>query len=409
MNMKRRSIAVFTGNRAEYGLLYPLIKLLNEHEVVDFHLLVSGAHLESNFGHTLSEIEQDGFRISAEIKIDLEKDDLTATARAIGCGVLAMVDELVHVQPDILVVYADRFEGFAAVIAGSQMGIPVAHIEGGDVTEGGALDDSVRHAMTKLSHLHFTTNPEASNRIMAMGEEPWRVHTVGFIDHDLIELGRLASAEDLSTRYGMVPSKPVIVFTQHSVALEAESAREQVRASLSALERLAAEGVQIFVTYPNNDAGGRAIIAELEEWRSRGLPDTIQIHSSLGQMNYHGLLSLDRNGGARVVCAGNSSSVIKETPAFGCPAVNIGSRQDGRLRADNIIDADYNSNEIYAALQKALFDDEFRAHCRLVVNPYGHGNVGKQIIDVLLSVELGAQLMKKRMATQGITKDGWYR
>jgi UDP-N-acetylglucosamine 2-epimerase (non-hydrolysing)/GDP/UDP-N,N'-diacetylbacillosamine 2-epimerase (hydrolysing) len=265
--MIKRRIAVFTGNRAEYGLLYPLIKILNDREDVDFHLLVSGAHLDRNFGGTLSEIEKDGFRIASEIVISLSEDNLTATAKAIGGGVLAIVDALASIRPDILVVYADRFEGFAAVIAGSQMGIPVAHIEGGDVTEGGALDDSVRHAMTKLSHLHFTTNAMATNRIIAMGEEPWRVHTVGFVDLDLIELGRITQPSELAKRYNLDLSRPIVVFTQHSVALDAEHAVEQVKPSLRALEQIADLDVQVIVTYPNNDAGGRAIIAEIERWK----------------------------------------------------------------------------------------------------------------------------------------------
>ena len=406
--MKQRRIAVFTGNRAEYGLLYPLIRILRDRADVDFHLLVSGAHLDRNFGGTLSEIENDGFAISAEVVINLSEDSLCATARAIGGGILSMVDALTKIRPDMLVVYADRFEGFAAVVAGSQMGIPVAHIEGGDVTEGGALDDSVRHAMTKLSHLHFTTNMMATNRILAMGEEPWRVHTVGFVDLDLIELGRLTGPDELAARYG-VDTRPIVIFTQHSVALDAGRAAEQVRPSLAALEQLAAKGVQVVVTYPNNDAGGRAIIAEIEAWKARGLSPNIQVHSSLGQPNYHGFLALARDPRHRVVCAGNSSSGIKETPAFGCPAVNIGSRQDGRLRAENAIDAPYETAAILGAIERCLFDDAFRALCRNVRNPYGSGNVGQKIVAVLTAVDLGPSLLRKKMMTKGEARDGWFR
>lgn len=407
--MTKRRIAVFTGNRAEYGLLYPLIKILNERKDVDFHLLVSGAHLDRNFGGTLSEIEKDGFKIASEIVINLSEDSLTATAKAIGGGVLTMVDALAKISPDILVVYADRFEGFAAVIAGSQMGIPVAHIEGGDVTEGGALDDSVRHAMTKLSHLHFTTNAMATNRIIAMGEEPWRVHTVGFVDLDLIELGRITQSSELAKRYNLDLSRPIVVFTQHSVALDAELAVEQVKPSLCALETIAGLDVQVIVTYPNNDAGGRAIITEIERWKGTGLGNNIQIHPSLGQPNYHGLLGLSRDPTCRVVCVGNSSSGVKETPAFGCPAVNIGTRQDGRLRAENVIDTAYDTNEIFGAMKKALFDSEFRSLCRDVVNPYGSGNVGEKITNVLMSVDLGPALLRKKTPTRGEERNGWYR
>lgn len=182
----KRKIAIFTGNRAEYGLQYPIIKAVDKHPDLEYRLLVSGAHLDGNFGHTLSEIKSDGFRVDAEVKIELNSDERIATAQAIGSGIMAISRSLEEVKPDMMVVYADRFEGFAAVIAATQMNIPTAHIEGGDLTEGGALDDSVRHAMTKLSHLHFTTNQQAANRILAMGEEAWRVHTVGFPAIDVI-------------------------------------------------------------------------------------------------------------------------------------------------------------------------------------------------------------------------------
>jgi UDP-N-acetylglucosamine 2-epimerase (non-hydrolysing)/GDP/UDP-N,N'-diacetylbacillosamine 2-epimerase (hydrolysing) len=168
--MSKRKIAIFTGNRAEYGLQYPIIKAIDQHPNLEYRLLVSGAHLDSNFGRTLSEIQEDGFRVDAEVKIEMDSDSRIATAQAIGSGVLAVSRVLNELRPDVMVIYADRFEGFAAVIAATQMNIPTAHIEGGDLTEGGALDDSVRHAMTKLAHIHFTTNQQATNRILAMGE-----------------------------------------------------------------------------------------------------------------------------------------------------------------------------------------------------------------------------------------------
>ncbi len=172
--MSRRRIAVFTGNRAEYGLQYPILRALAADPRFEYFLLVSGAHLQEDFGRTITEIEQDGFHIYRQVKIEMEQDTLAATARAIGSGVLSVSRILEELKPDFLLVYADRFEGFSAVIAGSQMNVAVAHVEGGDCTEGGALDDSVRHAMTKLAHLHFTTNEQASERIRRLGEEPWQ-------------------------------------------------------------------------------------------------------------------------------------------------------------------------------------------------------------------------------------------
>jgi UDP-hydrolysing UDP-N-acetyl-D-glucosamine 2-epimerase len=311
-------------------------------------------------------------------------------------------------KPELLVVYADRFEGFAAVIAGTQMNVPTAHVEGGDVTQGGALDDSVRHAMTKLAHLHFTTNEQATNRVLAMGEEPWRVHTVGFPAIDLIQAGNLAQPQDVAQRLGVDFRKPIVLFTQHSVTTEFDQASQQIVPSLRALERLGAEGMQVIGTYPNNDAGGRRIIAVLNAWIARK-PANVQLHQSLGRWLYHGVLGLARLPEARIVCAGNSSSGIKETPAFGCPAVNIGSRQLARLRAGNVIDTDYKAEEIEAALRRALYDEPFRALCRTVTNPYGTGDAGKKIANVLATVDLSPALLRKEMTLRGEIKDGWFR
>jgi UDP-N-acetylglucosamine 2-epimerase (non-hydrolysing)/GDP/UDP-N,N'-diacetylbacillosamine 2-epimerase (hydrolysing) len=190
--MHKRLIAFFTGTRAEYGLRKPIIQAVKEHQELDYRLIVSGAHLDSNFGQTIVEIKSDGFEIEAEAKIPIIPIVNSATSISIGYGVIEISKILEKLKPDFFVVYADRFEGLAAVIASTQMNIPTAHIEGGDLTEGGALDDSVRHAMTKLAHIHFTTNSDSSNRIIGLGEEPWRVHTVGFPAIDLIESGDFA-------------------------------------------------------------------------------------------------------------------------------------------------------------------------------------------------------------------------
>jgi UDP-N-acetylglucosamine 2-epimerase (non-hydrolysing)/GDP/UDP-N,N'-diacetylbacillosamine 2-epimerase (hydrolysing) len=406
--MAKRKIAVFTGNRAEYGLQYPILKAVDQHPELEYQLLVSGAHLDDNFGRTLDEIRTDGFHIDHEVKIEMEHDSRASTAKAIGSGILGISAVLEKTRPDIMVVYADRFEGFAAVIAASQMNIPTAHVEGGDLTEGGALDDSVRHAMSKLAHLHFTTNQQATNRILAMGEEPWRVHTVGFPAIDLISAGRYASAQEVVGKLGLDPARPVVLFTQHSITTEFEQAAAQLQPSLEAMRELARQGVQVILTYPNNDAGGRAIIASLEAVKSENIPG-IQVHRSLGRHLYHGVLALARDAAVRVACVGNSSSGIKETPAFGCPTVNIGSRQEGRLRGDNVIDTVYDAAEITAAVNRCLHDEAFRATSRATDNPYYLGDAGKKIAAVLASVPLDQALLRKAMTLRGEARDGWYR
>jgi UDP-hydrolysing UDP-N-acetyl-D-glucosamine 2-epimerase len=407
LTISKRKVAVFTGNRAEYGLQYPILKAISEHPDLEYQLLVSGAHLEDDFGKTLEEIRTDGFIIHAEVEIEMSSDSNRATAYAIGSGVLAISAVLETLRPDIVMVYADRFEGFAAVIAASQMNIPTAHIEGGDLTEGGALDDSVRHAMTKLAHLHFTTNQQATNRILAMGEEAWRVHTVGFPAIDLISSGNFASADECQQRLKLDLKKPIILFTQHSVTTEFAAASGQVESSLNAMRKLAAEGVQVVLTYPNNDAGGRTIIALLNKLDREGLTG-IQMHRSLGRYLYHGILALARDFEIRVVCVGNSSSGIKETPVFGCPTVNIGSRQEGRLRGENVIDVGYSSAELITAINHCLHDEAFRKVARNTVNPYYIGDAGKKICNILASVTLDQALIRKKMLNRGKAKDGWY-
>lgn len=387
----KRKIAIFTGNRAEYGLQFPIIRAISEDARLEYQLMVSGAHLKQDFGKTLSEIEKDGFKVACEVKIEMPDDTLVATAQAIGSGVVNTAKALSELKPDAFIVYADRFEGFAAIIAGTQMGIPTAHIEGGDYTEGGALDDTVRHAMTKLAHLHFTTNEQAAERVRRLGEEPWRVHNVGFPALDLVKAGLYAKADDVYAKYGLDRARPVVVFTQHSVTTEFEEAAAQVRPSLDALERAARKhGLQVILTYPNDDAGGRRIIAELQAFMKKGVPG-IQLVPNLGRFNYHGVLAI------AAACMGNSSSGIKETPAFGCPCVDIGSRQKGRLRAENVLSTGYDADEIYAAIEKCLFDEAWKRQAKTCPNPYGAGNAGARIAEVLATIPLDRALIQKKM------------
>jgi UDP-N-acetylglucosamine 2-epimerase (non-hydrolysing)/GDP/UDP-N,N'-diacetylbacillosamine 2-epimerase (hydrolysing) len=406
--MKRRIIAVFTGNRAEYGLQFPILKAIDSHSQLDYRLIVSGAHLDNNFGNTLKEIYNDGFHVDAEVKIDMDASSLEANVQAIGTGILSIGEAIKKIKPDMMVVYADRFEGFSAVIASTQMNIPTAHIEGGDLTEGGALDDSVRHAMTKLSHLHFTTNQQATNRVLAMGEEEWRVHTVGFPAIDMISEGNYATPKEVAEKLNIDLSKPIVLFTQHSVTTEFNLAVEQINPSLAALKELSRSGIQIVVTYPNNDAGGLAIIKKIEKLDKFSM-NNIQVHRSLGRYLYHGILALARDTDSRVVCVGNSSSGIKETPVFGCPTVNIGSRQKGRLRGQNVIDVCYNTKSIINAVNKCISDQGFRKTCDETDNPYYLGDSGRKIAEVLAEVPLDQKLIRKKMTLQGECKDSWFR
>ena len=402
-------MAVFTGNRSEYGLLYPILRAIAADPRLEYQLLVGGAHLNQDSGGTAAEIARDGFRIAREVRMPARPEGRGYTSQSIADGVQCLAGILEELQPDLVLIYGDRFESFAATIAATQMNFPVAHVEGGDYTEGGALDDSVRHAMTKLAHLHFTTNEQAAERVRKLGEEAWRVSNVGLPALDLARQGEFTPAEELTAEFGFDLARPVVLFCQHSIATEPEKAAEQVAPSLHALAMLGAAGYQILITYPNNDAGGRAIIAEIQEFQKRartrirgdeeseqaGIPGA-RIVPSLGRRRFHGMLNLMGSAG-RGVLAGNSSAGIKETRAFGCPCVNIGSRQSGRLRCENVIDTDYDTGAIVAAVQRAIEDDAFRRQCRTCENVYGSGDSGKRIADALATVEIDARLLQKRL------------
>jgi len=393
---KKITVGVFTGNRAEYGLQLPLLRALSLHPDFEYRLIVSGAHLDSDFGDTLSLIKNDGFEIHETPAVRLKRDDLFSTAVAIGEGIKEIALSLNRLKPDFVAVYADRFEGFAAVVAASQMNIPVIHIEGGDLTEGGALDDSIRHAMTKLSHIHFTTNEEAYERVLRLGEEPWRVCNVGLPSIDLILEKNYSDKDTILERYGLTLDRPIVLFTLHSVTTAFEQAQEQIQKALVALEKLVIEGCQVLITYPNNDAGGRVIIDHILKFQEKNLKN-IQIHKSLGMKNYHGVLALAQRMDAKVVCVGNSSSGLKETAIFHCPVVNIGSRQDGRLRGENVYDCSNESDDIYRSVNYVLSSKEFQNICKNAKNPYGNGGSGEKMVNFLAKIEINKKLIQKKM------------
>ncbi len=390
--MNKKTIAVFSGNRAEYGLIKPILEALKNNKNFEYKLLVSGAHLDKNFGKTIEEIKKDNFKIYSEVKIEMKDYNLTSTPLAISSGIKSLTPLLKKIQPNFFLVYADRFEGFSAIITSTQMNIPTIHVEGGDITEGGAFDDSVRHAMTKLSHIHFTTNNEATKRILAMGEEKWRVKTVGFPAIDLIKNKRFYKEEEITKKIRIKFDKPTILFTQHSVTTTFEQTTFQITQSLKALKKISLKDVQIIITYPNNDLGGKIIIKEIKKYKKE---NNIFIFKSLGSEIYHGILSLKKQG-KNIVCAGNSSSGIKETAIFGCPTLNIGSRQKNRMRANNVIDSEYDSNEIYRKLLKCLYDKRFIDKCKKTPNPYGGGKAGKKIVDYLQKLNFS----KKKILTK---------
>ena len=357
--------------------------------------MVSGSHLEKDYGLTINEIESDGYDYESLIEINRKKNVENSNPLAISQGIEKISNYLRKIMPDYFFVYADRFEGLAAVIASSQMNIVTCHIEGGDLTEGGALDDSVRHAMTKLSHFHFSSNIDAKKRILQLGEEKWRVHNVGFSAIDRIKQNKLASKIEIEKKFKFNFDFPIILFTQHSITTEYKQSINQLKHSIKALKILAKKNFQILITYPNNDMGGDQIINELKKISK--LKNVI-VKKSIGSFYYHGILNLRKKHNYKIVCVGNSSSGIKETPYFKCAAVNIGSRQLGRLRSTNVIDVDYNCSEIIKSINKALFNKSFVKKLKNCKNPYGGGTTSKKIRKIMENLNYSKiKMLRKKM------------
>jgi UDP-hydrolysing UDP-N-acetyl-D-glucosamine 2-epimerase len=382
MTEARRRIAVVTTSRADYSHLYWPLRLLAEDARVELKLIVMGAHLSPEFGATIEEIEKDGFAIASRIECLLSSDSDVGMAKTIGVATLSLADALGELRPDILLLIADRYEMLAPAAVALALRIPIAHIEGGEVSEG-AIDDAVRNALTKMAHLHFTSTFAARERIIAMGEEPWRVTRAGAPSLDHLRRSQLLRREEIEAKLGVRLEESAMVIAYHPVTLAADTLEETDE--LFAALRMT-EGQLIFC-YPNSDAGSRALIARTREFlaeRGNG-----KIFVNLDALTYWSLLRHAQ------VFLGNSSSGIMETASFAVPTVNIGERQRGRERAANVIDAAANREAILAAISRAR-SREFRESLRGMTNPYGDGKASEKILEVLTSAPPGGDLLVKR-------------
>lgn len=368
-----RKIAVFTGTRAEYGLLYWLLKDIHNDPELELKLLVAGMHLSPEFGMTYQQIEADGFCIDEKVEMLLSSNSAVGTAKSIGLGVIGFADALNRMAPDMLVILGDRFEALAAAQAAMILRIPVAHIHGGEITEG-AYDDAIRHAITKLSLLHFTSTAAHRQRVIQLGEYPDRVSNVGAIGLEHLQRSNMMTVAELSESLGFDIDKPYFLVTYHPVTLASEPARLSFEQLLKALDHF--PNHRVILTYPNADDGGREIIPLLEAYASKRSDRMLAI-PSLGQQRY---LSAVKHAAAVV---GNSSSGIIEVPSFGVPTVNIGARQRGRLAADSVLHCEATTTAIVEALQVALASDFGQ-----VLNPYGKGNASQSIVNTLKTAEL---------------------
>jgi len=377
-----RRIGVVTVARSDYGIYRPVLRELAAREGVSIELYVGGMHLRERFGRTVTEIERDGRPIVARLDFLEDDDSPLAVASAVGRGVAAFADAFSRGRPDILLVLGDRFEMLAAGVAALPLAIPLAHLHGGETTEG-AIDESIRHALTKLSHLHFASTDAYARRIEQLGEEAWRIVVSGAPALDAIREHEPLSDEQLA-EHGVRLRGPTLLVTFHPVTLEPGNTAQHTDALVEAVD---ASGCDAVLTYPNADAGHKEIVERLG--RLAASSDRFTLVRSLGADAYYTLMS---RASAMV---GNSSSGIVEAASFRLPVVDIGNRQRGRIRGANVIHAEPEADAIRAALGLAL-SDEFRARLASLENPYGDGYASRRIADVLASVPLDERLLVKR-------------
>lgn len=377
-----QKIAIVTGTRAEFGLLRPLVKAIQNDSQFDLQLIVSAMHLSSEFGYTVSEIEKQGFPIAKKVECLLSSDSAVGVSKSMALAISGFADAFEDLQPDLLIVLGDRTEILGAVIAATSANIPIAHLHGGETTEG-AYDEGIRHAITKFSHLHFTAAEVYKNRVIQLGESPQSVFNVGAIGLDSIKKLDLLSKEEFEKSIDTKLKSINVLVTYHPVTLETESPKESFQNIINVLDEL--QDVQIIFTHANSDKNGRAINEMIEKYVAENKDKAISF-SSLGQLRYLSALQYVD------VVVGNSSSGILEVPSFNIPTINIGDRQKGRISPKSVLDCTNDYNAIKKALDKALsvsFKEEIQEQEQI----FGEGNSTEKIMDILKS-ELKINLKK---------------
>jgi GDP/UDP-N,N'-diacetylbacillosamine 2-epimerase (hydrolysing) len=378
----KRKILYVSGTRADYGLMRSVLFRINNNPGLELHIAATGMHLMPEFGNTVNEISKDGFSCH-RVDVTYEQDTKESMALFIGAFIQRFVRLAAEIRPDIILLLGDRGEQLGAAIAGAYLAIPVAHIHGGEVTA--TADESARHAITKLAHIHLPATEGSAKRIIKMGEDPKNVFVVGAPGIDEILNLPPAVVKEVADQYAIDPSVPLILVIQHPVPLEPgdPAARmEETMKAVSGLPHL------VFVIYPNADAGGRAMIDVIKKYASH---KNIRAFRSIGHDEFLAILKLSS------VIVGNSSSAIIEAPSFGVPAINIGTRQNGREKGKNVIDTGYHTGEIAAAINRALQDERFKRKVKTAINPYGTGNSSEKITGILEKIRITPELLQKRM------------
>lgn len=375
-----RKIAILTGKRGGFGAMMGLMQLIEKDRNMELQLIVTDMHLSSFFGYTVEEVEK-FFKISYKVELNQKDDTAGERAKALARCQIGMVDVLEKAQPDILVTLGDRGEVLSACIAALELNIPVAHILGGDVA--GNRDGNRIHAITKLAHLHFPSSLDSAKRIVKLGEEPWRVHNVGASYVDFIVQKRYTPNQEARKKFNIADDEPYILCIQHPMTLQEDRSYTEAKAVYTALAKT---GLRTLIMYPCSDQGYMGVVKALEEFREES---KFSIHKNIEALDFWGLMS-----GAEVF-VGNSSSGLMETPYFNLPAVNIGKRQEGRVRDTNVIDSEPLLETLQSAIKKAQ-SQEFRGSIQNHF-VFGNGTAGEQMYEVLKNVELKEVLLMKKM------------
>jgi UDP-hydrolysing UDP-N-acetyl-D-glucosamine 2-epimerase len=380
--MNTRTIGVVTVARSDYGLYLPILRAIESDPGLQLSLLVTGMHLSPEFGLTVRTIETDGFEVHERVEMLLSSDTPGGIARSMGLGTIGFAQVYARSRPDILLVLGDRFEMHAAALAALPFTIPIAHIHGGELTQG-AIDDALRHSLTKLSHLHFVSTPEYGRRVVQLGEEPWRVTVSGAPGLDNLNHVRLLSREEFAARFGVPLEDTFLLVTYHPVTLEYQHTEWQVQELLAALERVR---LPLLFTMANADTQGRIVNQMIQHFIAAH--PSAWLVNNLGTQGYFSAMALAS------AMVGNSSSGIVEAASFKLPVVNIGTRQQGRVRGKNVIDTGYRRSDIQQGINQALAP-AFRESLADLVNPHGDGRAAGRIVRVLRDVPLDARLIAK--------------
>lgn len=381
--MKR--IGIMTGTRAEYGLLKSLMQEINKDNDLELYLIVSGMHLSPEFGMTYKEIEEDGFEINAKVEMLLSSDSPAGISKSIGLGVIGFADEFQRADLDMLILLGDRYEALSAAISAMVMRIPIAHLHGGELTEG-AIDEGIRHSITKMSYLHFTSTEQYRNRVIQLGENPERVFYVGALGVENIKKINLMTKEELEKSIHFEIDENTVIVTYHPVTLENNTVEEQFLNLLEVLDRN--PKIRMIFTKANADTNGRIVNELIDKYAAQN-SERACAFMSLGQKRYLSALKYCR------IVIGNSSSGIIEAPSFGKPIINIGDRQKGRICADSVINCGYTQQEIQRAMETAL-TEEFENKARNCRNPYEKENTAANIISVIKDYLLNDKIKLKK-------------